>query len=228
VQSDEFIREVNEELQRDRLRAVWKRYGAVIVGLALLAVLAVAASEGWRWWQSRVRQAESLRYAAAEQLLTAGKPGEAATAFAAIADDGRTGYAALARLRQAAALGAAKNEAGEEQALEQLASTPGADPLLQELAVLLAASHEVDDGDPKALAERLQPLAAAGQPWRDTARELLALVQIRAGDTVKARATLQELTQDVGVAPAQQKRAQALLGSIGGGDQPAAATAATQ
>ena len=70
------------------------------------------------------------------------------------------------------------------------------------------------------------PLAAAGQHWRDTARELLALVQIRAGETEKARATLTELTKDAGVAPAQQQRAQALLDSIGGGGKPA--EAATQ
>ena len=41
----QFIREIDEELRRERLMKLWERYGAYAVGAA---VLIVAATAGWR------------------------------------------------------------------------------------------------------------------------------------------------------------------------------------
>ena len=222
MKSDEFIREVNEELQRDRLQALWRRYGALVVGVVLLVVLAVAAREGWQWWTDRRMQEEAVRFAAAEQLLATNRAAEAQAAFDALAAEADTGYAALARLREAEAARAAGDPAAAAQALERLAAGGDADPLLRDLAALLAAAAGLGGDGPTAAMRRLEPLAAPGQPWRDTARELLALAQIRAGELERARGTLLALTQEGTAAPAQQRRVQALLASIGG--SPPAAT----
>ena len=71
-------------------------------------------------------------------------------------------------------------------------------------------------GDPATLKQQLEPLAAAGAPWSNQARELLALVAIRTGALDEARTILGELTKEVGVAPSQQRRAAELLQAIGG------------
>lgn len=49
--SDTLIREVDEDLRRDRLARLWKKYGSLLVGGVILLVLVVAGTEGWRSYQ---------------------------------------------------------------------------------------------------------------------------------------------------------------------------------
>ena len=106
--------------------------------------------------------------------------------------------------------------AGAVAALDSLAEAKPDAPLLRDLGLLLAAERQLDTADPADLTRTLEPLAVAGAPWRNPARELLALAAIRAGELDKARPILQELSVEVGVPPSQQKRAAELLQAIGG------------
>jgi hypothetical protein len=215
--SEEFIREVDEELRRDQLAKLWRRYGALVVALAVLVVAATAAKVGWDQWRQRRMAAEAQRFAAAEEALAAGQDAEAAERFAALAAEGETGYAALARLKEAEAKLELEDEPGAVAALERLSGEDGADdPILNGLGALLAVQRELDGGDPAELARRLEPLAAGDSPWRHRARELQALVAVRAGELERARGILTELSREVGVPPSQQRRAEELLQAIGG------------
>lgn len=220
MKSEEFIREVDEELQRERLAKLWRRYGGLVVGLAALLVVGTAAKVGWDHWRQQAMAAEALRFAAAEEAL-AGKPAEAAEQFAALAESGDTGYAALARLREAQARIALKDEAGADKALEALAAGGAGDEILRGLGTLLAVTRELDTADPADLARRLEPLAQDDAPWRYRARELQAVLAIRTGDLAKARQILEPLGREVGVPQSQQRRAQELLEAIGGATQQA-------
>lgn len=216
MKSEEFIREVDEDLRRDQLKKLWLRYGSVLVGLAVLAVAGTAGKVAWDHWRQQESVAEALRFAAAEDALTAARDGEAAEQFAALAADGKTGFVALARLREAEAKLALKDQPGAIAALDDLSATTNDGPVLRELGVLLAAQSQLDTADPTALVHSLEPLATGDAPWRNQARELLALVAIRTGDLDKARQILDELSKEVGVPPSQQRRAEELLQAIGG------------
>ena len=213
MKSDEFIREVDEELRRDRIATLWRRYGALILTAAVCVVGGTAAKVAWDHWSERERAAEALRFAAASQALEINDDAKAATEFGALAGDGKTGFAELARLRQAQAEIGRKDPAAARAALDGLA---GGDPILAQLGALFAVEQELDTGDPEALRQKLTPLAAAGAPWRNQARELQALVAIRAGSLDEARTILGELSREVGVQPSQQRRAAELLQAIGG------------
>lgn len=215
MKSEEFIREVDEELQRERLATIWRRFGGVIVGAALLAVIGTAAKVGWDQWRQRSIAAEAAQFVKAEAAMTASQPQDAAKAFASLADSGRTGYAELARLREAEALLAANDPKGADAALAALGQGSG-DPILRDLGTLVAVSRTVDTGDPAALRAQLAPLAVAGAPWRDQARELQAVIAIRIGETEEARRLLTELANDAAVLPSQKSRAQELLQALGG------------
>lgn len=216
MKSDEFIREVDEELRRDRVTVLWRRYGALIVGVALLIVAGTAAKVGWDHWTQQARAAEAARFAAAQAALQAGNQAEAASQFAALAAEGKTGFAALARLKEAEAKLGQKDSAGALAAFDALKAAGADDPILRELGTLLAVEQQLDQGDPATLRQQLEPLAAAGAPWRNRARELQALVAIRAGELDQAKSILGELSTEVGVPPSQQRRAAELLQAIGG------------
>ena len=214
MKSEEFIREVDEELKRDRALLLWRRYGGLVVGFALVVLLATGGWVAWERWQLSQRTAEAARFATAEQQLAGGDAKAAADAFAAVAADGDTGYATLARLREAKARLDAKDEPGAVTALDGIAGATS-DPILHDLGALLAAMRTVDKADPAALTRQLEPLAAAGNPWRHQARELLAVLAIRTGDTEKAKGLLEELSKELGVPATQQRRAEELLQALG-------------
>ncbi|MFO1068167.1 MAG: tetratricopeptide repeat protein [Geminicoccaceae bacterium] len=216
MKSEEFIREVDEELQRDRLNTLWRRYGRVVIAAAVLLVVGVAAQQAWLAWQASQQAKVATQYAEIDGQMREGTFADAAREFDALAANAPAGFVELARLREAAAADALKDPAARAAALDKLASDPKADPLLRDLAVLLAVSGELDSGDPATLQGRLAPLAAAGQPWRNSAREMQALLYIRTGETEKARPILDELTKDAAATPAQQQRVAAILQSLGG------------
>lgn len=217
MKSEEFVREVDEELRREQLAILWRRYGAWIVALAVLVVLATAGKVGWDHWQRQRLEAEAARFAAAEEALAADRHAEAAQAFAAIAADSVPGLAALARLKEAEARLAAQDPQGAAAALEALAESGIDDPILRDLGAVLAAAREIDAGDPAALKARLDPLVNGESPWRHQAQELLAVLAIRTGDLEEARRLLRGLAEAAGVSPSQQSRARELLDAIGGG-----------
>jgi len=92
-----FFREVEEEYRRDRIAQIWKRYSGVIVGLAVLFVVAVG---GFRYWEHAERaraEAAGARFQEALELAGDGKGEEAARALEALAGDVDGGYDTLAR-----------------------------------------------------------------------------------------------------------------------------------
>jgi hypothetical protein len=227
-QADEFIREVDEAVRQDRWLKLWRQYGAYVAGAALAVVVGTTAGVGWRAWQESQRQAEAERYMAAAELLRQNRPAEAAEAFAALARESDSGYAVLARLQAAQALGRAGDAAAKVGLLDQLAEDDAAAALYRNLGELLAAQQQFGEASPDDLASQLAKLTAADSPWRYSALELSALAQLRAGDTAAARATLAGLVDDPRTPPDLGRRAAELLSALGGpSDADVAGTAGT-
>jgi hypothetical protein len=181
AESNEFIREVDEEYRRDRIAEIWKRYNGLIVGLAVLIVAAVG---GWRYWQHLERnraEAAAARYQEALRLDQEGKGEEAAQVLRALTADSAAGYRLLARFRLAA-------ETGQRDALEgakaydALSADGGVAPVLQDLARLRGAMLRLDTTEAAAAQPALERLATPTNAWRHTAREMLGLAALKKGD----------------------------------------------
>jgi hypothetical protein len=180
VESNEFIREVDEEYRRDRIAQVWKQYNGVIIALAALVVAAVG---GWRYWQHYQRtqaEAAATRYQEALRLDQEGKSEEAAQTLRGLTTDAAAGYRLLARFRLAAELGQQNAEDGAKS-FDALAGESGVPPLLQDLARLRAAMLRLD-ADPAGARNALEQLANPSNSWRHTAREMLGLSALKRSD----------------------------------------------
>jgi hypothetical protein len=227
VNSDEFIREVDEAVRQDRWLQLGKEYGVYLIAGALAIVLGTGAGVGWRTYQHNQRLEEARRYAAAEQLLRDNHPAEAGAAFQALAKDADRGYGIVARLRAAEAEAKAGDKEATQQTLNSLAEDAQAAPAFRQLGDLLEVQRDVDAADPAELSRRLASLTGPAGPWRHSALELEALTQLRAGQTDAARRTLQDLLDDPGTPPDLGRRAGELLASLGGPlkpkDEPAGA-----
>jgi hypothetical protein len=215
-QSDEFIREVDEAVRQDRWLTLWKQYGNILIGAALVVVIAVAAVTGWRAYQDSQLRDVAARYRAASELLSQDHAAEAAAAFTALAQDTSGGYSVLARLQAAHALGLAGDPAGKVGVLEQLAGDAAAAQIYRELGELLAVQQSFGEATPDNLESQLAALTAEDDPWRYSALELSALAALRAGDTARARETLASLVDDPRTPPGLGRRAAELLSALGG------------
>jgi hypothetical protein len=202
-----FMREIEEEVRRERMEKLWKNYGHYIVGAAVLVVLAVGAWRGWQWYQARENARAGERYEQALTLAEAGKQAEAEQELAALSKDAPAGYRILARLRLAAETGKTSPAEGAK-AFDAIAADTSADPVLRDLARLRAALLLVDSAPASEIESRVAPLTGAKAPFRNSAKDALALSYYRSGDRAKAAALYREIIADPEVTPALANRAQ--------------------
>ena len=225
MSDSQFIREIDEELRRDRLIKLWEQYGAYIVGAALLIVLATAAWRGWDWYQLREGAKAGSRYEAALALAESGKHAEAEQEFAALAKDATWGYRLLSRLRVAAETGTRDAAAGAA-AFDTIAADTSVDAAIRDLARVRAAYLLIDTAQAAEIASRVEPLIASVSPYRFSAREVLALARYRAGEREAARTIFAELAVDPETPAALRNRAGIMLAltAAGGDPKPGSAT----
>ncbi len=209
----DIFREVDEEVRRDRALEFWTKYQNYLIGLAVLIII---ATTGWRAWDSwKIRKAEALgsRFQTALNLEREGKAEEANSALKDMFEPSESGYAILARFKVAGTLGEKDAEAGAK-AFDALAADPKVDPVLQDVARLRSAMLKLNGPDAAETRRRLEGMAAAGQPFRHTARELLAVSALEAEDYDAAGKWLDMLVVDQQTPAGLRQRAEALLGLV--------------
>ena len=212
--------EVDEDLRAERAERLAKKYGWVVI---VAAVAVVAGATAWQFylrWQASRDAAVATSYMAALQAIQAAPSLNTDVQTAqiaprdAIASSAPDGDRTLARLRAA---GLAADAGQTAQALARynaVAADPKADTLLRDLASLLAAMRDLDQGDPAVLTARLEALAVPPNPWAPLAIEQLASLDLRLGKTEAAKARLKSLAADVTAPAGVRARANALLTSL--------------
>lgn len=212
----DFIREVQEDLQRDRLLRLWKRFRYPLIGLLAAIVAAVIVVVVLKDAGKARNEKDGGRFAEAAKLLADGKEGEAAKAFGALANDATGGYAALARLREADLKAAAGDIDGAVAALDALAKDTRVDRVYRDLASLVATERLIDKAPLEDVMSRLSHLLAPDSGWRWLATELKGIAELKAGKTEEARATFTALAEDQATAAGVRFRAAEILSSLGG------------
>ncbi|MCE2510278.1 MAG: tetratricopeptide repeat protein [Alphaproteobacteria bacterium] len=214
--NDNVFREIDEELRRDRLLALWQRYGRLVIVGAVSLVVVVAAKVGWGEYDRRAGLEASLRYYTATELLQQGNEDAARAAFVLIAEDGREGYATLARLHEAALLSAKGDTEGAIRIYNAVAEDGDTPATLRSLARILGAYRRIDREEPATLVSEVEPLTAEDSPWRHSALEITALVAIRSGEKPKAREIYMGLAEDPDTPQALRQRAQDMASALEG------------
>jgi hypothetical protein len=210
----DIFKEVDEDLRRDNLEKLWKKYGPYFLGLAAMVVLAVAGVQGWRAYDLDQRGQLSDRYGAALDLARDGDAAAGLDAMIDMSDASSGGYAGLAAFEEARLRVDSGDTAGAIQVWERIAEGSGLGPGFKEAATLFSVLHQIDSGDPGVLRARLQPLAADGQPFRSSARELLALIALGSGDTATARELYTDISDDREAPAGLRQRATQMLAAL--------------
>ncbi|MCO4848296.1 MAG: tetratricopeptide repeat protein [Yoonia sp.] len=207
--TDSFINEVTDEVRRDALYGYLRRYGWI----AVLVVVGVVGGAAYNEYNKA--QTQSAAQAVGDQMLdalSADAPEDRATALVAI--DAAGPSAAVAALLTAAT----QQEAGQIEAAAQtlggLAINADVPEIYRDLAALKAAM--LPSEDTAARLSSLETLAQPGASFALLAREQIGLMQVEAGDTDAAIATMRLISEDAGVTRGLRERAQTLIVALGG------------
>ncbi|WP_020594072.1 tetratricopeptide repeat protein [Kiloniella laminariae] len=209
----DIFQEVEEDLKRERVELLWKKYGKWVIAAAVAVVLATAGFQLWNNYQQTVRSEKSAQFSQAFELSEAGKLDEAKTALAELAasDDG---YGTLARFEQARILAEQGDIASAVALWDQIAASSPPIERLQDVASLLAVMHLVETGDVADVKKRLALLVVPGAAFRYSAIELQALVALREDDHTSARSFFQQLVDAPDAPGGIQSRAAQILETL--------------
>ena len=209
--NESFMREVDDEVRREKLVKLWEQYGTFIVAGLIGLFIAVAAYQ-WRQHQRAVFQDQTgARFEQALKLAQDKKADESLKALSDIAKDGSDGYRALARLRLAAEQAKAGKVAEALTGYEALGNDTGVDELLRQLAQLQAAMLRMEQADWTEMKNRLTPLTVESSAWRNMAREALGMAAYKAGQIEDATKQFELLLGDKATTQGQSRRAQEML-----------------
>ena len=210
----DIFKEVDEDLRRDNLEKLWKKYGLQIISLAAAIVLGVAAVQGWRTYDLDQRGKLSDRYGAAQELAQGGEVTAGLDAMIDLSEASGGGYAGLAAFEEARLRVESGDTGGAIEVWDRIAEGSELGPGFKEAAILFSVLHQIDDGNPASLRARLQPLATDSQPFRSTARELLAVIALGDGDTASARELYTKISDDREAPAGLRQRATQMLATL--------------
>ena len=221
--NDSFIREVEEELRSDRLKAFWDRFGTAVLALAVLVVLATGGKVFWDWYTSSQANASGDRFMEALNLAGQGKPEEALAKLESLESDGYGRYPVLASLRSATIRANAGDKPAAVAAFDAIAGDAAVPGALRDIARLRAAYLLVDDATYADVAGRVGQFDNAESPLRHSAREAMGLAAFREGNMAEAKRLLQAILDDPLAPPPLAGRARIVLdliaasGAVAGG-----------
>lgn len=189
--------EVGEDLRRDRLKRFWQRWGWAVI---LFALLVVAATAGWRIYEHFERTAAAEAGDRFEAALAAAAGGEdplaAAAALEAFAADAPAVYAALATFRAASEHAAAGEIDNAFATFERLSADGSIPKEFRDLAAIRAAMLAVDREDLASVRSRVAGYDTETNPWRHSAREIVALAAVKAEAWEEAREMARKIVAD--------------------------------
>lgn len=210
--ADSFIEEVTEEVRRDRMFQLLKKYGWI----GALGVVLIVGGAGLREYnKSKARDAAedlgdkiTASMQAPDAAARAGALGEISTESA--------GGAAVVKMLQAAALTESGDNEGAVALLNAVASDGDVEVIYRHTAAFKALALQADSLSAQDRMLQYEALAAAGAPLRLLAQEQMALIEISEGQPEAAITRLTDLLQDAELTPDLRERASQVIVALGG------------
>lgn len=211
-QTDSFIDEVSEELRRDQLFALLRRYGWI----AALAVVLVVGGAAWN--EYRKAQSQAMAEAFGDAILSALDAADNAARVAALQqiEAQSDTQLALLSLLIAGEAQAADDAAAVTSALDAVGTAQDAPQIYRDIALFKAATADGTDLDASQRNAALDALATRGGMLRLLAWEQQALLALEGGDKAAAIDGLSKIMLDADATSSLRSRAGQMIIALGG------------
>lgn len=207
-QNDSFIDEVTDELRRDRLFNLFRRYGW-IAGLVILAIVGGAI---WYEWTAAKERATAQAWG--DSVLNA-EAGDDPAALMKVDPQGSAGREILAALLAAGDWAEAGDKDAAAKALNDVVESGSSDAILNELAQLKLVMLQGADMDPEKRDEILSHLSRSGAPFELLALEQKVAALIGAGRKEDAISLIQQIQKKQGLSQGLRRRLSEMMIGLG-------------
>lgn len=213
--TDSFIEEVTEEVRRDRLFKLMKRYGWI----PALIVIATVAGTGWNEYnKAKDRSAAETLGDDIIAALAVDESDARAEAFANVTA-GTPGGKAMVEFLRAAALSNSEQKPQAVEILNAVAVNGDLPEIYRQIAAFKALTLQADTMPTDERRRQFEALAQPGQPLRLLAEEQLGLIDIAEGKRDQAIERFQAILQDAELSLDLRDRVIGMIIALGGEPQ---------
>lgn len=212
--SEEFIREVDEDLQQEKNEQLWKRLLPYIISVAVGIILFTSGYVFWDNYSNNAKQQLGDDFTAAVELANEEDVDAALLALDRIVDKGSDGYVTLSKMKMASLLiesGNLDDGLGIYLDLEKNA----VDQSFRDISTILYVLNSIDTKNPDLLLEKLIPLEKSNI-WKSSALELMAFIYLKKSDNAKAIEIFRTLSQLQEIPSSLSNRSQSMLDFLEG------------
>ena len=185
----DIIDEINEEIKQERMKALFAKYGKVVLGFAAAVVGIVVAIQGYGIYQGSVRAKAATAY------FNALGESEIGNALADASSDLSGGYQMLAKFVTAAELVSQSNQSEAYDIYAALAGEASLSEVYRHFAAMQAVINAPEDIATDELAALVGPIADKPGPTQGLALELMADLALRDGDIDAAKENLTKISE---------------------------------
>jgi len=182
--TDEFIREVDEDVKEEKRLKLWKKFFPYVVSISLGIVLFTSGFVFWEGYSNDQRQKLGDDFTAAVVLVGEDDLDASLIALDRIVDKGSDGYVTMAKMKKASILiEQGRIDEGLEiyKDLEQNA----VDQSFRDIATILYVLNSLNNKSKDNLLKKIIPLENS-EIWKSSALELKGYIYLRNNEIAKA------------------------------------------
>ena len=183
--SEEFVREVDEDIKEEERIKLWKKVFPYVVSVSLGIIIFTSGYVFWNNYTESLNQQLGDDFTAAVQLANEEDLDASILALNRIVDEGSDGYVTLAKMKKASLLiQRGELELGLNIYLDL--ERNAVDQSFRDIASILYVLNSMDTEDPQVLLDKINKLESS-QIWRSSALEMKAFLKLKQNKVEEAR-----------------------------------------
>ncbi len=189
--SEEFIREVDEDLKEEKRLKLWKKFLPYIVSISLGIILSTTGFVFWKDYTIKTKQQLGDDFTAAVELFKEEDIDAALLALDRIEDKGSDGYVTMAKIKKASIL-IEKGEIDKGLEIYLDLERNAVDQSFRDIATILYVMNSMDSKKSEDLLVKLEPLENS-MIWKFSALELKAFIYLQSSKKKEALETFESI-----------------------------------
>ena len=183
--SEEFIKEVDEDLKEEKRVKLWKKLLPYVLGFSFGIILLTSGFVFWQNYTKNNSQSLGDDFTAAVDLANENDIDAALIALDGIVNKGSDGYATIAKMKKASLL-IEKGILDEGLSIYLDLEKNAVDQSFRDIATILYVLNSMDEVDSETLLKKIQPLENS-KIWQSSALELKAFILLKNQQNILAK-----------------------------------------
>ena len=189
--SEEFIKEVDEDIKEEKRIKLWKKLIPYVISFSLTIILFTSGFVFWKNYTRNSNQTLGDDFTAAVDLANEDDTDAALLALDRIVDKGSDGYATIAKMKKASLL-IDRGLSDEGLSIYLDLERNAVDQSFRDIATILYVLNSMDKIAPETLIKKIEPLENS-KVWQSSALELKAFIFLKNNNKKLAKETFQSI-----------------------------------